>query len=155
MDELREQAASFASPAQAMAESPRPRPNNVRAILDLGTLIYFQWRGRSFGVPPVPWKKGAQLLDAYLDARSYGETLTKDTSQGYYAALGRMSKIMWQCSRPVGRVLRFFRLIRLYRNPYRNATEGELAELAVFFLGRRMSATGVRVPAVPDPRLMT
>jgi len=148
MDELRTRADSHRLPGnatQAMAERPQPRPNNVRAILDLGTLVYFQWRGRSFGVPPLPWKKGAALLDAYLEARSFGDSITQETAPGYFDALSRMAKIMWQCTRPVGRVMRFFRLIGLYCNPYRYATEGELAQLAVFFLGRRTTTAALRV----------
>jgi hypothetical protein len=154
MDELRARAARSTGPpstaTQAMAERPQPRPNNVRAILDLGTLVYFQWRGRSFGVPPLPWKAGAELLDAWLEARGYGETLTDATAPGYYAALNRMSRIMWRHTRLVGYAARMLRRVGLIRNPYRLATEAELADLVLFFLGRRMKTNGIRT-VTPAP----
>lgn len=140
---------------QAMAESPQPRPNNVRAILDLGTLLYFQWRGRNFGVPPLPWKDGAELLDAYLEAKSSGDVLTRETAREYYCSLHKMSKIMWKNTRTVGKLNRTLRRFGIVRNPYRKATEGELAELAVFFLGRRTITHAMRTGQPPLVRPTT
>lgn len=154
MDQLREQAAAKRQDmdaTRAMAEGPPPRPLNVREILDLGALIYFTWRGRTYGVPPLPWKAGAALLDAYLEARNAGESLTRETAAQYYGALGRMAGIMWRSTRSVGRLRRMARRLRLIQNPYRKATEKELADLALFFLGRRMTAHDpIPVPAMTD-----
>lgn len=119
-------------------QPPPPRPVNVRQVLDIGTLVYFQWRGRSFGVPPMPWKQGAQLMDVYLLAQSLGETINSQNAERYYAALQEMARIMWKCTRPVGMFRRLLKRLRILGNPYRKASEKELAELAVFFLGCRM-----------------
>ena len=124
------------------AEQPPPRPRNLRAILDLGTMTYFTFRGRSYGVPPLPWRLGERILDAWLEVCSHGEQLQKEDLPAYYAALDRMVEAMWEATRPPGRWRRWLKRLGLARNPYRDATEGELAELAVFFLGRRMKSSG-------------
>ncbi len=132
-------------PAQVMAEGPQPRPLNVQAVLDLGALIYFHWRGRSYGVPPMPWKAGARLMDVYLEARSFGDDMTREVLPVYYGALGRMADIIWRSTRPTGRIARVIHKLRLSRNPFTKATEAELAELALFYLGRRMKTSGITI----------
>lgn len=139
MDELRALAVEngLMDAARSMAEGAQPRPLNVRQVLDLGALVYFQWRGRSYGVPPLPWKAGAELLDSFLEAQNLGEQISAEASPRYFAALQRMSRIMWRETRPVGIFRRLLKRLRLLRNPYRLASEREIADLAIFFLGCR------------------
>ena len=158
MDELRAIAIEngMMDPARSMAEGVAPRPVNVREILDLGALVFFRWRGRSYGVPPLPWKAGAALLDAFLEAQNLGERITEENADRYYRALRTMSRIMWRHTRPVGFTRRALKRLRVLRNPYTQASEREIADLAVFFLGCR---TRVRpevmrmrnAPAAPPP----
>ncbi len=146
-------------PAQAMAEGPQPRPLNVQAVLDLGALSYFHWRGRSYGVPPMPWKMGARLMDAYLEAKALGNDMTREVLPIYYGALHRMAGIIWRSTRPTGRIARVIHWLHLSRNPFRKATEAEMAELAIFYLGRRMRTSGIisgiRTPGSVSRSLMT
>ncbi len=142
---MREFAAAKGTPAQAMAEGPQPRPLNVQSVLDLGALIYFHWRGRSYGVPPMPWKAGARLMDAYLEAKGLGDDMTQEVLPTYYGALGRMAEIIWRSTRPVGRFARVIHRLHLLRNPFTKATEAELAELALFYLGRRTKTSGITI----------
>lgn len=143
-----------AARTMAEAKSP-PRPLNVGAVLDLGELCYFHWRGRSYGVPPLPWKKGAELMDAYLELKGLGESITKENADAYYGALKRVARILWKCTRPATRWRRLRKRLRLLGNPFMKASEGELGDLALFYLGRRMS--GQRIQAAgrrgPAPRM--
>lgn len=133
------------------SEQPPPRPNNLGAILDLGTMVYFQFRGRSYGVPPLPWREGEKLLDAWLELRSYGEHVDRDNLDGYYGALRRISRLLWRNCRPPGRLPKLLKALGLKPNPFIQANETELAELALFFLGRRTTRTG-SLRTTPAPR---
>ena len=88
-----------------------PRPQNVRAILDLGNMIYF------------------------------GDTVERAKLSQYFGSLRRMAKVMWRNTRPIGHVLRLAKALRILRNPFLDASESEIAELAVFFLGLRTRST--------------
>lgn len=134
------------------SEKAPPRPRNVRAILDLGTITYFSFRGRSYGVPPLPWQQGEALLDAWLEIRGYGEEVSRENLRGYYQAFDRLSRHLWKNCRPSSRLLRVLKVVGLCRNPFRKANEAELVDLAVFFLGLRMKSIGIRPTVHPKPR---
>jgi hypothetical protein len=123
-------------PAPKPAE-PAPRPLNMNHILDLGNVVYFTFRGRAYGIPPLAWRDGEALLDAWLEARSFGDIDNRDKMRGYFRAIRRIQRLVWKGCRPTGPFRRLLRLLHLHANPFRRATEGELAELAVFMLGRR------------------
>ena len=36
------------------AAQPSPRPRNVEPVLSIGEMTFFQFRGRAYGVPPLP-----------------------------------------------------------------------------------------------------
>ena len=136
--------------ASTSAERPAPRPSNVRAILDLGTLTYFTFRGRMYGVPPLPWREGEHLLDAWLELQSYGEAISRTNHRQYYACVKRITEILWKNTRMIGHVPRVLKTLRIFRNPYDIASESELMEVAVFFLGRRTTKTvGFKPGAAP------
>lgn len=140
-EELQEQAVEngLMDSARSMAESRvQPRPVNVQQVLDLGGIVFFHWRGRSFGVPPLPWKAGAQLLDAFLTAQNLGPSIGPESAPSYYRACQKMAALMWRNCRPTGMLPRAIKALGLARNPFRNASERELADLTVFFLGCRM-----------------
>lgn len=140
------------SSSTPQSEKAPPRPRNVRAMLDLGTLTYFSFRGRSYGVPPLPWESGLALLDAYLEARSMGDDLSREDLERYGRAVKRMARIMWKLTRPIGFRSRLFKALGLLRNPYLEANEGEVGELAVFFLGRRTNSRPSVRELKPPPR---
>lgn len=133
-------------------EAP-PRPLNLRHVLDLGELVYFTFRGRPYGIPPLAWREGERILDAYLELEAFQESLGRDDLPRYYDAMGRLQDALWATCRPVSRVRRLARWVGLAGNPFRRATERELVELALFILGRRTMSSGFG-PAKP-PRHQT
>jgi len=133
---------------------PAPRPLNLDAVLDLGNTCYFLFRGRAYGVPPLPWRAGELLLDAKLEAMSIGRLVDREELPRYYASLRQLSRILWRHTRCVGRVRRLAHRLGIMRNPYRNASDQQLVELVDFFLGRRMSRGDLR-PLAGVPELGT
>jgi hypothetical protein len=146
-----EMVARWRSPEERQrASRPPPRPLNLRAVLDLGEVIFFTFRGSPYGIPPLAWREGEALLDAWLELQEFGEQLERGDLPRWYQCLERIQHILWSNTRVVGRVRRVFRRLGLLRNPYRVATEGELAELALFFLARRKSASLHARPAAAN-----
>jgi len=116
---------------------------NLAAVLDLGNAVYFTFRGRAYGVPPLPWAAGAALHALWTQALAYPSPLTAETQPAYYALIRQLPPLLWRYTRPVGAWRRLRRRLGLLRNPFRTASERELVELADFFLSRRMTS-GVR-----------
>ena len=133
--------------------TPPPRPLNLSQVLDLGNTVFFTFRGRAYGIPPLAWRQGEAILDAWLEAREMGDLDHREKTGPYFRIIARLQKLLWKNCRPVGRIRRFLKWIGLHPNPFRKATEGELAELAVFMLGRRMRWSGPAPspPAAPSP----
>jgi hypothetical protein len=105
-----------------------------------------------YGVPPLPWREGERLLDAYLELQGFGEQLTKKNLRQYYACINRLSKIIWANTRMVGRVWRLAKRVRLLRNPFERANDNELLEVALFYLGLRTKRTGAFRPEAEPQR---
>jgi len=112
-------------------------------------MVYFEFRGRAYGVPPLPWKEGERLLDLYLTVRGFPAELTRDILPDYYRAIRGMAKVMWRNCRPCGPRARLARRLGLIRNPFLGANDREIADVAVFFLGLRTTSTGSFKPG-PD-----
>lgn len=138
--------------AAAPSRAPAARaPLNATAVLELGDITFFTFRGRPFGVPPVPRREGQRLHLLWLEARSYESPLTFETGPKYHAAIAHLPALLWHLTRPVGRLNRALRFLGLLRNPFEQATEQELIELAMLFLSRRrMSSIGF-LPATTAP----
>jgi hypothetical protein len=138
---------------------PIARPRNLEAVLALGDTEFIQFRGRAYGVPPVPLQPGIRLTQAYATAR---ETLTAlgvapndpQRAAAYQVAVQKLPPLLWDLVRPVGRFRILCRWIGLHRNPFRDASEGELLELAAFFLPRRMRS-GVQFLPMGHPQRRT
>jgi len=142
-----------APPAPPRSE-PLPRALNLDHVMDLGNSIFFLFRGRAYGIPPLAWREGERILDTWLEAKSYGAALERKNLAAYYACFKRLQRLLWKNCRPVGLVRRTLHRLHLHRNPFRRATEGEIAELAVFMLGRRMrssAAPASDLPPAPKP----
>lgn len=136
------------------AESARPKvakPRNLRPVLALGDTEFLQFRGRAYGVPPVPLALGHQLTDAYVDAvdamRALGtDPHNRELIAQWYGALGKLPDLLWRHVTVIGRVRRLRRWCRLLRNEFKVADEQELMQLADFFLRRRMTS---RIRSLP------
>jgi hypothetical protein len=123
------------------AEEDDRGERNVQPILSLGSTEFFRFRGKPYGVPPVPWKAGKELHRVYVQARRYGLLKDEKTADAYFALIARLPAMLWSLTRPVGRFRRLLRRVGLHRNPFRQATEAELVELAGFFLTLRSTSS--------------
>lgn len=144
----------------AAPPAPSVTTKNVEAILSIGDCTYFHFRGRAYGVPPLPWKAGERITDAQARAFAAMEILSsapldQPTRADYYKALGQISKLLWANAFPTGKWRRFLRRIGLHRNPFAGATDRELLELADFFSSRRMKSGVPDRPAMARPRRST
>ena len=140
------------APPTPPSSGPLPRALNLDHVMDLGNSIFFIFRGRAYGIPPLAWKKGEKILDTWLEAKNLGAIDSRDKIRPYFRAIRELQRLLWKNCRPTGPMRRLLYRLHLHRNPFRRATEGEIAELAVFTLGRRMRSTDqpVSIPA-PDP----
>lgn len=142
----------------AAANASTTRSRNVETILSLGSLEFFEFRGRAYGVPPVPWRAGQALNAARVAAIDALEVLKvdatdRDATDDYYRAIRTIPALLWAHCFPSGKFLRLWKAtpwIRyLQRNPFADASDGELLEYADFFLARRMKSGGLSL--VPRP----
>ena len=138
------------APPPVEPSGPPPRALNLDHVMDLGNTIFFTFRGRAYGIPPLAWREGERILDAWLEAQTFGNQIERETLGPYYGVIRRLQRLVWKNTRPVGPLRRLLRKLHLHPNPFRRATEGEIAELAVFMLGRRMTS-GSRLPIPRDP----
>jgi hypothetical protein len=139
------------APAAASAHDAAMRRRNLRAVLDMGTTQFFAFRGRAYGVPPLPWRAGEQLSRTWAEAVELGELNGAGGVSRYYDQVARLPGLIWANVRPVGRVWRLLRWLRLARNPFETATEQELVDLAGFLL-RCRTRSGVQHLSAPATR---
>lgn len=123
----------------------QPQQRNVEAILSLGDVRYISFRGKAYRIPPVPYKLGQQVLDMYTKAtglsRDVARTGSKESADAYYRAMNQLATLLWRHVRPIGTVRRVFWKFGLMVNPFRDASEKEVTDVADFFLqGRMMSS---------------
>ena len=139
--------AAWARKKKPAAEERPPRPLNLGAVLDLGNVIFKPFRGRAYAVPPLPWRQGERISAASNDIRAIGDVIPAEQLPAYYAGFGTLQRLIWKNVRPVGKLRRLRWALGLMRNPFRNATEMEVADFALFLLKRRTSTS------VPSPRM--
>lgn len=139
-----EVAANHAKAQPKARPNPIPRmPVNLGHTLDLGDTIYLAFRGRSYGVPPVPWKVGQRLVALRFAAQeASGEgVLSSDTLPAYYDAVRAMGKLCWRHCRPARWWQRVLKRVGLARNVFESASEAEIVAIADFFCSRRMTVS--------------
>lgn len=137
--------------AAVAAETPTV-PMNIGAVLDLGETMYRNFRGKPFGVPPLPWKEGKRLQAAWLAAAQYKSPLTPETAQKYFAAIALIPPILRRNCFPASNwIKRSLWAIGLWPNPFDRMAEEELVEAASFFLQRRMKSGGYALSTRSGP----
>jgi len=150
--------------ASKVEASAAARARNVEPILSLGDTEYFHFRGRAFGVPPLPWKAGQRISDCQARALNAMALLSanptdQQTRNEYYSALAQLPALLWANCRPTGKVKRFLKatpfLRYVLRNPFDSATDRELLELTDFFSSRRMKSGAQPTPMLARPRRPT
>ena len=141
--------------AEYRAKRKLPAPEgtrlaNLEAVLSLDATSFVLFRGRAFGVPPVGWRTGQEILAQRLaasDAAGDGR-LTADNAPTYYAALAELARLLWRHIRPVGLPRRILKRLGALRNPFQDGTEAELVALTDFFLQRRTASSVSSPPAI-------
>lgn len=140
-------------------------PRNVAAVLSLDEVEFITFRGRAYGVPPVPLAVAVPLTDHYVraleamgrledtDARTRADALA-----AFHAHLSPLPALFWRAVRvPYGgsRWKRFWRILRRpVRNPFRAASPGDLLALAALFSRHRMTS-GARLVTRDQPEART
>lgn len=135
--------------ARHAARSAPPRgtrlsaPANLRAVLDLGAVSAFAFRGRGYVVPPVSYRLGAELLALRfaLEETTVQGRIRPERQADYFAAIRRMARLIWRHVRPAARWQRWGRRLGLVRNPFDGASEGEVVQIVDFFCTRRTRPT--------------
>lgn len=131
---------------------------NVEPVLSLGSVEFTEFRGRAYGVPPVPWKVGQRLNTARAEALDMLEILRSNgtdpvATARYYRSMRAIPPLLWANCFPTSKLVRILKRIPLLRyalaNPFDDASDGELLEQADFFLARRMKSGGLSL--VPQP----
>lgn len=139
---------------------PSARAHNIEPVLSIGQTEFIHFRGRAFGVPPLPWQAGAALTDAHVTAVEAMGILAENGKDRaaivqYYDGLGRIPGLLWANCFPTGKIARFVKRIpilrRVLRNPFRRASDAELLRYADFFLARRMTSGGRRPMMAANP----
>jgi len=136
-----------AIPPEPTDERPPERARNLHAVLDLGNTVYIQFRGRPYGIPNPPYKKGLAVMDAYLEAMNCPQVLTPDTLPQYTRAIEKLAHLLRGCLEPGGSLWGKIKYKLRIWNPLKDASEGDIVELAVFTLGRRMKSSGIAADA--------
>lgn len=127
---------------------------NVEPVLSLNEMTYLHFRGRAYGVPPLPWKAGQRMLQVYTATIARANLLAnrgdKKAETEYFEGLASLQTLLWRHCRPVGWGWRLLRLLGLLRNPFRRATEKEILDHTDFFLQLRMKSN---VRFSPEPTM--
>lgn len=125
-------------------ESSSSGIRNVEPVLSLNEMTYLHFRGRAFGVPPLPWKAGQRMLQVYTatiaNANVVSQRGDKKAEADYFAGLAQLQSLLWRYCYPVGWGWRLLRMLGLHRNPFRVATEKEILDHTDFFLQLRMKS---------------
>lgn len=148
--------AAAARKSTRAAPVARPPQFNAAAVLDLGNLIYFTFRGRAYGVPPLGWRRGQQLLDLWIEASEFeGRKLTRADTPRYFAIIQTLAQLTWASVFPASVGLRWLRRLGLLRNPFQAGTEADIVSLAGFLLSLRTRSGIGTVPMGPSPGPVT
>ena len=129
------------APPTPSDSGPLPRALNLQNVMDLGNMVFFTFRGRAFGIPPLAWREGERLLDLWLQAKEFGAIDEREKIRPYFRVIRKLRKLIWRNCVPTGPTRRLLNFLHLHRNPFRAATEGEIVEIALFILGRRMRSS--------------
>jgi hypothetical protein len=140
-DEVARRHAEARKELEARAPKVSQQPRNLPPVLALGNIEYHVFRGRPFGIAPVPYQEGTKLASLWIEAGELGNVLTGSTVVRYREIIDELATLLWELTRTVGPFKRLLRRLDLLRNPYRQATEREILELVGKFHARRFTTT--------------
>lgn len=146
-----------AQPRGARPEIARlPEVRNIEPVLTLGEVRYFAFRRHTYGVPPLPYKRGHAMLGVYTRTLALTKLIAergdKSLEDEYYRNLDWFKSMFWRHGFRTGKMMRLMRRLHLLRNPFAMATEKEVLEIADFFLKGRTKSNvqfSLGTPALP------
>jgi len=155
-EEIRERWAPLAQTPGPRPATPPPAPLNLQHVMDLGGLVFFHFRGRAYGIPPLDMDTGEHIQRLIHDLRAATQLdkgsglhlVRADRADSYYTTLRSLRSTLWRHCRPVGRIRRLLKALRILPNHFRLATEADLGNLAGFMSRLRMSTSVV----LPEPQ---
>lgn len=120
-----------------------PAPVNGRAVREYTQPERLYYRGRRFVLRPLPYLVGIELVEALHQLAEIDERLGAAEAFRRHVRLNLLViDILKECARPPGVRGWFWRWAR---NPFADATEKEIEDLARFFeRARTMSSVGHR-----------
>ena len=123
---------------------PEQRNAGTVLLLDVeGDGMAVPFRGRVYALPSVPYQDGVRLLELKAELDGFaGRVLEGPELERYRAAWQRVAELVYRLVLPRdGPVRRFLWRLRLWPNPFKSATERELAELLGFLSACRMRSS--------------
>lgn len=128
--------------AELLPAAPRSVAN-TDSVLSLGTDTRFVYRLRPYMTLPVTFRLGAELQKLRI-AMIATSALMEDSESAvdeYAAYSQQVVELIWRVSIPATPIPALKKKLRLARNPFRDATDGEVMHLINFFLNLRMMSS--------------
>jgi hypothetical protein len=115
-------------------------------LAQMGEFEYPQGSGKWYSVPRVPFYEGMRINDIFQRISRAKDSPQLALVGVFDVYLREVLDIAWnKLVVPKRRRTRILKRLRLIPNPFRKASEAEIAELIAFFLVRRM-ASNVKFP---------
>jgi hypothetical protein len=127
--------------AQLRLDQPEPPPENILALLELGTQVEIEIGGRRFIAPPTPFKIGFRLDQLYheiAEFRNYSRPWA--LSKPYEDRVTEIKSIIWNLLIPISRLDRILKAFRLRGGPPSNWSDADIGRLLGFFRLYRMKS---------------
>lgn len=136
--------ADFEVGEESATQPDRPNvPGNSGPLFEVGADAYWHYRKRAFRAPPTPSKPGAALYVAVAEIAVFmsrkGVPLRQAEAE-FNAHMDKIRRLCTLCIRPLTLGGMVLRAVGLW-NPLRDASDGELKELADFLLQRRAKSS--------------
>ena len=128
-------------------ERPRPAVKNRPALVYLTDPLRVPFRGRLYELPPVGFRDGERIMEIQERLEDTDHSARKGRRALFEEAAALIRRLV---TPDRGWLLRLRWRLRLVRNPFRQATEVEIAELLGFLAACRTRST-VRPRSGWDP----
>ena len=127
-----------------------PEYKNAGTVASLDRPARFDYNGRTYEVPPVPFAAALEMqrLTALMRAIDTQTALDGAGVLERVRVLGALSALLWTLCRPVG-LRRYLR--RFLPNPFRSMSLAEAGQL-VGFIYQHRTTSRVRFPSAPGHR---
>jgi hypothetical protein len=117
-----------------------PKVINTHNTLMLGIDQRFLFAGKTFVIQPVSFRLGAQCQALMLQINEVKDLLeeSRDANAAYVELCEQAADALWSGVIPLNPTLYFKKKFRIGKNPFRDMTDAEVAQLLDFFSRCRM-----------------